>query len=95
MEVGRALIARPKLVLFDEIMAGFSEQETVNLIGIIGDYARRGTTFCIVGHTMRAIMSVSDLVGSDGRGERTNRTLAPLSRASDTLEPLSCQPRLG
>ena len=60
VEVGRALIARPKLVLFDEIMAGFSEQETVNLIGIIGDYARRGTTFCIVGHTMRAIMSVSD-----------------------------------
>ena len=62
VEVGRALISEPKLVLFDEIMAGFNEQETVNLIEVIRDFNGQGITFCIIGHTMRAIMDVSDII---------------------------------
>jgi ABC-type branched-subunit amino acid transport system ATPase component len=62
VEVGRALISSPKLVLFDEIMAGFNEQETVNLIEIIRDFNRQGMTVCIIGHTMRAIMELSDVI---------------------------------
>ncbi len=60
VEVGRALISNPKLVLFDEIMAGFNEEEVVNLIDTIRDANRKGITFCIIGHTMRAIMDISD-----------------------------------
>jgi len=62
VEIGRALIAEPKLVLFDEIMAGFNEEETVKLIDIIRNYNKQGITFCIIGHTMRAIMEISDTV---------------------------------
>lgn len=62
VEVGRTLISDPKLVLFDEIMAGFNEQEVLHLIAVIREFNRRGVTFCIIGHTMRAIMDVSDLV---------------------------------
>ena len=62
VEVGRALIAEPKLVLFDEIMAGFNEEETVKLIDIIRNYSKQGITFCVIGHTMRAIMDISDIV---------------------------------
>jgi branched-chain amino acid transport system ATP-binding protein len=62
VEVGRALISEPKLLLFDEIMAGFSEAESLSLIEVIRDFCNRGITFCIIGHTMRAIMSVSDNV---------------------------------
>ncbi len=62
VEVGRALICEPKLVLFDEIMAGFNEEETMKLIEIIQKFNKLGITFCIIGHTMRAIMSVSDVI---------------------------------
>lgn len=62
VEVGRALISKPKLVLFDEIMAGFNEQEVSNLIEIIRKANKSGITFCIIGHTMRAIMDVSEIV---------------------------------
>jgi len=62
VEVGRALIADPQLVLFDEIMAGFNEEEMVNLIELIRRENQKGITFCIIGHTMRAIMDVSDWV---------------------------------
>ncbi len=62
VEVGRALISKPKLVLFDEVMAGFNEQEVTNLIEIIRRANRNGVTFCIIGHTMRAIMDVSEIV---------------------------------
>jgi len=62
VEVGRALIADPQLVLFDEIMAGFNEEEVVNLIELIRRENQKGMTFCIIGHTMRAIMGISDWV---------------------------------
>lgn len=62
VEVGRALICEPKLVLFDEIMAGFNEQEVAHLIEIIRGAKTTGVTFCIIGHTMRAIMDVSEIV---------------------------------
>lgn len=62
VEVGRSMIAKPKLVLFDEIMAGFNEQETLQLIEIIRRYNAQGVTFCIIGHTMRAIMNISDTI---------------------------------
>jgi len=62
VEVGRALISNPILVLFDEIMAGFNEQEVSNLIKIIRAANKNGITFCIIGHTMRAIMDVSEIV---------------------------------
>lgn len=62
VEVGRALICEPKLVLFDEIMAGFNEQEVAHLIEVIRRANNDGVTFCIIGHTMRAIMDVSQIV---------------------------------
>ena len=62
VEVGRALISEPKLVLFDEIMAGFNEEETLKLIKIIKKFNELGITFCIIGHTMKAIMSISDMI---------------------------------
>jgi branched-chain amino acid transport system ATP-binding protein len=62
VEAGRALISSPKLVLFDEIMAGFNEEETGRLIDVIRQYNKQGTTFCIIGHTIKAIMDVSDVI---------------------------------
>lgn len=60
VEVGRALVGNPKLVLFDEIMAGFNDEEATKLIEILVRYARNGVSMCIIGHTMRAIMTISD-----------------------------------
>jgi branched-chain amino acid transport system ATP-binding protein len=60
VEVGRALVGNPKLVLFDEIMAGFNDEEASKLIAILVKYARNEVSMCIIGHTMKAIMTISD-----------------------------------
>jgi branched-chain amino acid transport system ATP-binding protein len=60
VEVGRALVGNPKLVLFDEIMAGFNDEEASKLIAILVKYARNDISMCIIGHTMKAIMTISD-----------------------------------
>jgi branched-chain amino acid transport system ATP-binding protein len=62
VEVGRALIAEPRLILFDEIMAGFNEEEAGQLIDVIREANQRGTTFLIIGHTMKTIMGLSHRV---------------------------------
>jgi len=84
VEVGRSLIARPKLVLFDEVMAGFNEGETAKLIDMIRGYSDEGVTFCIIGHTMRAIMDISDHIivmhegtkYAEGRPEEIQKSVA-------------------
>jgi len=63
VEVARAIIGKPKIVLFDEIMAGFNEEEVNHLITILTNYNRQHQmTFLIIGHTMRAMMDISDII---------------------------------
>jgi branched-chain amino acid transport system ATP-binding protein len=58
LEVARALAAKPKLILLDEVMAGLNPTETGMMIELIGQLAAEGMTVVLIEHVMRAVMTV-------------------------------------
>jgi branched-chain amino acid transport system ATP-binding protein len=62
LELARALCARPKLLLLDEVLAGLNPTEVERMIEIVKSIRQRGVTILMVEHVMRAIMSLSDRI---------------------------------
>jgi len=59
LEMARALATQPRLLLFDEVMAGLNPSEIDQAVALVGKLAARGLTIVIVEHVMRAIMAVA------------------------------------
>jgi branched-chain amino acid transport system ATP-binding protein len=59
LEVARALAAQPKLVLFDEIMAGLTPTEVGEMTDIVAGLPARGITVIWVEHVLYAIMKTA------------------------------------
>src|SRR5439155_1290893 len=66
LAIARALMARPRLVLFDEPSLGLSPALVETTFGIIADIRRRGTTVLMVEHNVRFPLGELDLVCRDG-----------------------------
>ena len=62
VEVGRALAARPKLLLLDEPAAGQDGEETERFAALLRSLAGDGTAVVLVEHDMGLVMSVCDEV---------------------------------
>jgi len=63
VEIGRALMARPKLLLLDEPAAGLNEAEENQLVNIIRRIRdEMGVTVLLIEHDMRVVMDISDVV---------------------------------
>jgi branched-chain amino acid transport system ATP-binding protein len=60
LEIARALVFRPELILMDEPAAGLSQAETAQLASLIRQLAGRGITVMLVEHNMRFVMKVCD-----------------------------------
>ena len=58
LELTRALAARPKLLLLDEIAGGLTEAECQSLIGTIQAIHKRGTTIIWIEHVVHALLAV-------------------------------------
>ena len=57
LEIARAIAARPKLLLLDEVMAGLTPKEVDEALAIIVALrARHGLTIVVIEHVMRALM---------------------------------------
>nr|WP_260859529.1 ABC transporter ATP-binding protein [Streptomyces cupreus] len=69
LELARALMARPVMVLLDEPMAGVNPALTQSLLGHITELRDEGMTVCFVEHDMDVVMGISDWVAvmADGR----------------------------
>jgi branched-chain amino acid transport system ATP-binding protein len=59
LEVARALAMRPKLVLFDEIMAGLTPTEVGAMTKFVAELPARGITVIWVEHVLYAIMKTA------------------------------------
>lgn len=59
VEVARALVNEPKLVLLDEPFAGLSSAESTNLAQIILRLAREGATTLLIEHDMSMVMRLA------------------------------------
>jgi branched-chain amino acid transport system ATP-binding protein len=58
LEVARALVTEPELLLLDEIMAGLTQTEVVKAMELITQIREKGVTIIMIEHVMRAIMSL-------------------------------------
>ncbi len=62
LEMGRALMSDPKLILLDEPAAGVNPRLIDDICGHIQHWRRRGLSFLIIEHNMDVIMSLCDRV---------------------------------
>jgi branched-chain amino acid transport system ATP-binding protein len=69
LEVARALAMRPKLVLFDEIMAGLTPTEVAAMTSFVAGLPARGITVIWVEHVLNAIMKTATRIVVLNRGE--------------------------
>jgi branched-chain amino acid transport system ATP-binding protein len=69
LEVARALAMRPKLVLFDEIMAGLTPTEVGTMTKFVADLPARGITVIWVEHVLYAIMKTATRMIVINRGK--------------------------
>lgn len=60
LELTRALCARPRLLLLDEIAGGLTDEECGSLIATIGGIRERGVTVIWIEHVVHALMAVVD-----------------------------------
>ena len=62
LEVLRALMARPRLLLLDEPAAGLNDAETAELAALLRTVRGTGVTVMVVEHNMSLVMGVADQV---------------------------------
>ncbi|MEL6518965.1 MAG: ABC transporter ATP-binding protein, partial [Pseudomonadota bacterium] len=60
LELTRALCAKPKLLLLDEIAGGLTDSECVSLIQTIKDIHASGVTIIWIEHVVHALLAVVD-----------------------------------
>jgi branched-chain amino acid transport system ATP-binding protein len=62
LELARALAARPRLLLLDEVLAGLNPTEIERMVTVIRTIRERGIAILMIEHLMQAIMELSDRV---------------------------------
>ncbi|MCC2673930.1 MAG: branched-chain amino acid transporter ATP-binding protein/permease [Ramlibacter sp.] len=62
LELARALAARPRLVLLDEVLSGLTPGEINEAIDLIRRIRDQGSTIVFVEHVMRAVMALTDRI---------------------------------
>lgn len=69
LEIGRALMLRPRLLLMDEPTAGMNESETAEMQQVVAGLKARGQTIVLIEHKLDMVMRLSDRVIAmdDGR----------------------------
>lgn len=62
LELGRALLTRPKMLMLDEVMGGLNPREAEDILSLIVRVNERGVTILCIEHIMRVIMSISQRI---------------------------------
>jgi branched-chain amino acid transport system ATP-binding protein len=70
LEIARALATDPKLLLLDEPAAGFTPQEKVELMALVGKILERGVTVFLIEHDMKVVMGISQRIVVLDHGEK-------------------------
>jgi branched-chain amino acid transport system ATP-binding protein len=67
-EIARALMAKPRLLLLDEPVAGMNESESAAVADIVRELPRQGTTVLVIEHDMPFVMGLCDRISVLDRG---------------------------
>jgi branched-chain amino acid transport system permease protein len=68
LELARALAARPKLVLLDEVLSGLTPSEINDAVALIQKIRAQGSTIVFVEHVMHAVMALVDRIAVLNQG---------------------------
>jgi branched-chain amino acid transport system permease protein len=60
MELARALVPHPTLLLLDETLAGLAHEDLADILGVIRQVKGEGVTVLIIEHTMQAMVQLVD-----------------------------------
>jgi branched-chain amino acid transport system permease protein len=69
LELARALAAKPRLVLLDEVLSGLTPSEINEAIQLIRRIRAQGSTIVFVEHVMHAVMALADRVAVLNHGK--------------------------
>jgi len=69
LEIARALATKPRLLLLDEPAAGFTPQEKVELMRLVGRILESGVTVFLIEHDMKVVMGISKRIVVLDHGE--------------------------
>ena len=70
LELARAIAARPRLLLLDEVMAGLRAAEGDRIVEIVRALKAGGMTVLLIEHIMRVVMALADRVIVLHHGEK-------------------------
>jgi branched-chain amino acid transport system ATP-binding protein len=62
LEIARALMAEPKVLLLDEPTAGLNSGEVEELIGFVSDLRDKGLSILLIEHNMGLVMRLADRI---------------------------------
>jgi len=62
LEVARAVAARPRVILLDEVFTGLVGQEVAELAGLVAGLRDAGMTILVIEHSVTAIRMIADRV---------------------------------
>jgi branched-chain amino acid transport system ATP-binding protein len=62
LELARALAQNPDVLLLDEVMAGLTPREIEDIMALVQEVNRAGTTILVIEHVMKAIMGISNRI---------------------------------
>jgi branched-chain amino acid transport system ATP-binding protein len=88
VELARALIASPRLLLLDEPMAGMSAGEKADMSDLIREaHERTATTIILIEHDMGVVMELSDRITVLDHGQRiAEGTPEAIQRNQDVID---------
>ena len=60
LEIARAIVSSPKVLLLDEPVAGMNAKEKVEMMNLVRRIKEAGTTILLVEHDMKVVMGLAD-----------------------------------
>ncbi len=70
LEIARALVGEPRLLLLDEPTAGMNPRESADVVELMRTIRKAGVTVLLIEHDMKVIMGISDRIVVLDHGEK-------------------------